>query len=151
MQISLAPGERHAGLTVNEYETLLMRHDLAEVLREPFRFMAEKGRHLLAHPRAIPNRSLDYAKYDFVRVFNQLFDTFRMNESMVEKLAARVLAFPASRFLRMKRSVSLLVSDRGEEGRGRPVQGTYQSPILVQWAKAARKRREVDVVLTRFR
>jgi thiamine phosphate synthase YjbQ (UPF0047 family) len=151
VQISLAPGERHAGLTVNEYETLLMRHDLAEVLREPFRFMAEKGRHLLAHPRAIPNRSLDYAKYDFVRVFNQLFDTFRMNESMVEKLAARVLAFPASRFLRMKRSVSLLVSDRGEEGHGRPVQGTYQSPILVQWAKAARRQREVDVVLTRFR
>jgi thiamine phosphate synthase YjbQ (UPF0047 family) len=151
VQISLAPGERHAGLTVNEYETLLMRHDLAEVLREPFRFMAEKTRHLLAHPRAIPNRSLDYAKYDFVRVFNQLFDAFRMNESVVEKLAARVLALPASRFLRMKRSVSLLVSDRGEEGRGRPVQGTYQSPILVQWAKAARKRREVDVVLTRFR
>jgi thiamine phosphate synthase YjbQ (UPF0047 family) len=151
VQISLAPGERHAGLTVNEYETLLMRHDLADVLREPFRFMAEKGRHILAHPRAIPNRSLDYAKYDFVRVFNQLFDAFRMNESVVEKLAARVLAFPASRFLRMKRSVSLLVSDRGEEGRGRPVQGTYQSPILVQWAKAASKQREVDVVLTRFK
>jgi len=149
--IELAPGERHAGLTVNEYETLLMRHDLADVLREPLRFMREKASHLFARPGAIANRSLDYAKYDMVRVFNQLFDHFAMNESMVERLAARVLAVPASRFLRMKRSVSLLVSDRETEGRGRPVQGTYQSPILVQWAKAQPQQREVDVILTRFR
>jgi hypothetical protein len=74
-----------------------------------------------------------------------------MNESMVERLAARVLAVPASRFLRMKRSVSLLVSDRQSAGIGRPVQGTYQSPILVQWAKASAKQREIDVVLTRFK
>ena len=58
---------------------------------------------------------------------------------------------PASRFLRMKRSVSLLVSDRETEGRGRPIQGTYQSPILVQWAKATPRQREVEVILTRFR
>jgi len=151
VRIELAKGERHAGLTVNEYETLLMRHDLAEVLREPLRFMREKASHLLARPRAIPNRSLDYAKYDMVQIFNQLFDTFRMNESVVERLAARVLAVPASRFLRMKRSVSLLVSDRVSEGVGRPIQGTYQSPILVQWANASAKQREVEVILTRFK
>ena len=74
-----------------------------------------------------------------------------MNESMVEKLVARVLAFPRSRFLRMKRSVSLLVSDREQQGRGRPVQGIYQSPILVQWEKAKGQQREIDVILTRFR
>ena len=113
--------------------------------------MAEKGRHLLADPRAIPNKTLQYAKYDMVRVFNEVFDAFRMNESLVEKLVARVLAYPASRFLRMKRSVSLLVSDRDREGIGRPIQGTYQSPILVQWAKASGRQREVDVVLTRFK
>jgi thiamine phosphate synthase YjbQ (UPF0047 family) len=150
LQLSLAPGERQAGLTVNEYETLLMRHDLADVLREPIRFMAEKGRHLLADPRAIPNKTLQYAKYDMVRVFNQVFDAFSMNESLVEKFVARLLAYPASRFLRMKRSVSLLVSDREREGLGRPIQGTYQSPILVQWAKADSRQRAVDVVLTRF-
>jgi hypothetical protein len=129
----------------------LMRHDLAEVLREPLRFMAEKAHSILAHPRAIPNKTIEYAKYDMVRVFNQLFDVFRMNESLVEKLVARVLAYPASRFLRMKRSVSLLVSDREQQGCGRPVQGIYQSPILVQWAKAQGQQREVDIVLTRFK
>ena len=86
-----------------------------------------------------------------VQIFNQLFDHSRMNESMVERLAARVLAVPAARFLRMKRSVSLLVSNRQTEGVGRPVQGFCQSPILVQWAKASAKQREVEVVLTRFK
>ena len=62
IRITLAPGERHAGLTVNEYETLLMRHDLSEVLRDPLRFMAEKAGHILGNPRAIPAKTLDYAK-----------------------------------------------------------------------------------------
>ena len=74
-----------------------------------------------------------------------------MNESMVESCRRACWPCPPARFLRMKRSVSLLVSDRQTAGIGRPVQGTYQSPILVQWAKASAKQREVDVVLTRFK
>jgi hypothetical protein len=150
IHITLGSGERHAGLTINEYETLLMQYDLVEVLRDPLRFMAEKGRHLWAAPRAIPNRTIEYAKYDMVRVFNELFDTFRMNESLIEKVLARLIAVPASRFLRMKRSVSLLVSDREREGHGTVVQGCYQSPILVQWQKADEQQRFVDITLTRF-
>ena len=129
-----------------------MQHDLAEVLREPLRFMREKASHLLARPRApSPTAASTTPSTTWCSIFNQLFDTFRMNESVVERLLARVLAVPASRFLRMKRSVSLLVSDRVTEGVGRPIQGTYQSPILVQWAKASAKQREVEVVLTRFK
>ena len=150
IRLTLAPGERHAGLTVNEYETLLMRHDLREVLRDPLRFMAEKAGHILGNPRAIPAKTLDYAKYDLVRVFNQLVDTLGLTESMVESVLARAIAMPASRFLRMKRSVSLLVSDRQTAGRGAIVEGTYQSPILVQWHRGARQSRALDVTLTRF-
>ena len=54
IDISLAPNEHHAGLTVNEYETLLMKHDLAEVLRNPLRFMAEKGKHMPSQPQGHP-------------------------------------------------------------------------------------------------
>ncbi len=150
IRLSLAPGERHAGLTVNEYETLLMRHDLREVLRDPLRFMAEKAGHILGNPRAIPAKTLDYAKYDLVRVFNRLVDALGLQESMVESVLSRAIAMPASRFLRMKRSVSLLVSDRGVEGRGAIVEGTYQSPILVQWHRGARQSRTLDVTLARF-
>ena len=35
VDITLEPAQRQAGLTVNEYETLLMQHDLMDVLRTP--------------------------------------------------------------------------------------------------------------------
>ncbi|MEO5897856.1 MAG: hypothetical protein ABIS06_19390 [Vicinamibacterales bacterium] len=150
LRLTLAPGEHHAGLTVNEYETLLMRHDLREVLRDPVRFMAEKAGHMLGNPRAIPAKTLDYAKYDLVRVFNKMVDVMGLRESMVESVLSRAIAVPAARFLRMKRSVSLLVSDRAEHGSGAIVEGTYQSPILVQWHRGLQPTRALDVTLTRF-
>ena len=150
IRLTLAPGERHAGLTVNEYETLLMRHDLSEVLRDPLRFMAEKAGHMLGNPRAIPAKTLDYAKYDLVRVFNQFVDMVGLRESLVESVLSRAIGMPAARFLRMKRSVSLLVSDQKVAGSGAIVEGTYQSPILVQWHRSPRPTRVLDVSLTRF-
>ncbi len=150
LRLALAAGEHHAGLTVNEYETLLMRHDLREVLRDPLRFMVEKAGHMLGNPRAIPAKTLDYAKYDLVRVFNKMVDVMGLGESMVESVLSRAIGVPAARFLRMKRSVSLLVSDRAEQGKGAIVEGTYQSPILVQWHRGARPTRALDVTLTRF-
>jgi hypothetical protein len=150
IRLALGAGEDQAALTINEYETLLMRHDLVDVIRDPFRFMAEKGRHLVADPWAIPAKAIDYAKYDFVRLFNQICDLFHISESRVEDLAARLIALPARRFLRMKRSVCLLVSDHGSPGRGRIVEGAYQCPILVQWRKAHADRRVVGITLTRL-
>jgi hypothetical protein len=150
VRLELASGERQAGLTVNEYETLLMRHDLAEVLRDPLRFMMQRGRHLLSDPRAIPAKTLGYAKYDLVRTFNEIFDALGLGESLVERMFARAIGLPAERFLRMKRSVSLLVSDGDSQGRGSIVEGTYQSPILVQWRRSPRRFRRLDVILTRF-
>jgi hypothetical protein len=150
IRVELAGGERHAGLTVNEYETLLMRHDLFEVLRNPLRFAAEKARHALADPGAVPQRTLDYAKYDFVRVLNQMLDALGLNDSFVERVLSRAMALPADRFLRMKRSVNLLVSDRNRPGDGAIVEGTYQSPILVQWQAARGRTRHLNVTLTRF-
>lgn len=150
IRLALGAGEEQAALTVNEYETLLMRHDLVEVLRDPFRFMAEKGRNLIADPWAIPAKAIDYAKYDFVRLFNQVVDLFHISESRVEDLAARVIGLPARRFLRMKRSVSLLVSDRDTPGRGRIVEGTYQCPILVQWRKADADQRAIGITISRL-
>jgi hypothetical protein len=127
-----------------------MRHDLRDVLRDPLRFMAEKAGHMLGNPRAIPAKTLDYAKYDLVRVFNKLVDSLGLRESMVESVLSKAIGMPAARFLRMKRSVSLLVSDRNEPGQGAIVEGTYQSPILVQWHRGARPARVLDVTLTRF-
>ncbi len=150
VEISLARDESHAGLTVNEYETLLMKHDLAEVLRDPLRFMARKGRNMLKDPGAIPGKAKNYAKYDLVRLVNKVLDTLGLSESLVERVIDKCFAVPAERFLRMKRSVRLLVTEDPANGEGTIVQGRYQSPILVQWRKSEPQARSLNVKLTRF-
>lgn len=151
IDIALATDERNAGLTVNEYETLLMRHDLAEVLRNPFKFMAEQGRNMLLDPKAIPSKTINYAKYDLVHVFNELMDAFKVSHSVVEKILSKFIAYPAARFLRMKRGISLFISDTSNGKRGRIVHGRYQSPILVQWNNANGNTRYLDVSISEFR
>jgi thiamine phosphate synthase YjbQ (UPF0047 family) len=150
LHITLDPGERHSAVTVNEYETLLMKHDLAEVLRNPLSFVAKQYHSAIKDPRAVPSKTLGYAKYDFVRVMNLGLDALRLRNSVVERLLARTLAVPASRFFRMRRSVSLLVSERADGTHG-IVEGTYQSPILVQWQRSPRGSRVLDVTLTELR
>jgi hypothetical protein len=151
VRLELGAGEQYASLTVNEYETLLMQHDLAEVLRNPLRFAAEKARNAWNDPRAVPGKALDYAKYDLVRALNRLVDAVGLGASRLERVVARALEAPVSRFLRMKRSVDLLVSDSRTPGIGAVVEGTYQTPIMVQWRPADQGARAVDVTITRFR
>jgi thiamine phosphate synthase YjbQ (UPF0047 family) len=150
VEISLDPEDRDAALTVNEYETMLMRHDLTEVLRDPLRFMAQRGRSLLRDPKAIPFKSLGYAKYDVVRVLNEIIDSLGLSESALERLLGRAMGFPARRFLRLKRSVSLPISNAEGKPAGRVVRGTYQSPILIQWHNAPGGSRTVNVTLREF-
>ena len=151
VDISLGAGELQTGLTVNEYETLLMKHDLVDVLRYPLRFMVETGRRMIREPRAIPGKALNYAKYDLVQVVNEVVDALGLSESFFERVVDKFLAVPASRFLWMKRSLSLLVSDQEEDGEGSIIQGKYQSPILVQWNRPANAAtRRIGVRIVRF-
>lgn len=150
VDISLASNERNAGLTVNEYETLLMSHDLLEVVQNPMRFMARKGYNMLRDPKAIPNKAKNYAKYDLVQVVNEFIDATGLSESLVERIINKFIAFPARRFLRMKRNISCLVNDVSSPGKGELVHGTYQSPILVQWRKVEPQERILNVSFVRF-
>jgi thiamine phosphate synthase YjbQ (UPF0047 family) len=149
VDISLEATERNAGITVNEYETLLMQHDLAEVLKDPLRFARLKAHHLIEDPLAVPGKALSYARYDVVRILNSLMEAFRVHESVVERLVAKAMALPARRFLRTRR-VSFLATDMTGEGRAQLVRGRYQSPILVQWGPAESQARALDVSLVRL-
>ena len=151
IDISLDPSERFAGLTVNEYETLLMTYDLVQILKNPMKFMGEKGKYLLQHPGKIPTRTKEYAKYDFVQIFNELMDSFGMSQSVFEKLLARVIALPAEKFLSMKRHISFLVSNNGNDDTAKIVQGRYQSPILVQWKESLNASRLLNLTVTRYK
>jgi hypothetical protein len=112
--------------------------------------MAIHGKTMLRDPKAIPTKTMDHARYDLVHILNELMDAFRLSESMIERIVAAFMGVPASRFLRMKRSVSLLVSDVEGSGKARIVHGTYQSPILVQWRRPDDQVRRLDVTITRF-
>src|SRR5262245_6962366 len=149
VDLIVEPSERHVGLTVNEYETLLMQHDLVDVLKDPLRFAKIKTRHLLDDPLAIPGKTLNYAKYDVVRVLNSLMEALRLDQSSFERLVAKVMAVPAQRFLRSRR-VSVLAAADADHAAARLVRGTYQSPILVQWQSAERQARRLDVVLVQL-
>lgn len=149
LDIVLGAHEQSAGLTVNEYETLLMRHDLADILRDPLRFMARQGRRMLQNPRAVPTKSLGYARYDVVRIINRLMDATGLSDSAFEGMLSRLMALPAERRLRFKRSLSMPV---GTDAKGRPqlVTGRYQTPIMIQWAAAKGQARRITLRLTRF-
>ncbi|HEY7476278.1 MAG TPA: hypothetical protein VH679_14760 [Vicinamibacterales bacterium] len=151
VRLELDRTEQHASLTVNEYETLLMRHDLAEVLHNPLRFAAEKARHAWNDPFAVPTKALGYAQYDLVRALNRLVEALGLEASRIERILARTLEGPASRFLRMRRSVDLVVSDSNQARPGAIIEGTYQTPILLQWRPARGAVRRVSVRLTRLR
>jgi hypothetical protein len=85
-----------------------------------------------------------------VRVLNKGLDSLGLRGSIVERVLARTLAVPAARFFRMRRSVSLLVAERPDGTTG-IVEGTYQSPILVQWQHAPRQSRVLNISLTELR
>ena len=143
------PEDRHVGLTVNEYETLLMRNDLPQALRDPLRYMVQRGKKLLRHPSVIPGKTRDYAAYDLIHFYNDLMDNVPVGRSVIDRFLS-VLSSPAKRILRLKRHVSLLVSDSAETGTSRIVQGQFQSPILVQHHPATNGVRHLDVTLRRF-
>ena len=149
IDIVLAPEEDHAALTVNEFETLLMQHDMAHVLSNPMRFMAEKGWNMLRNPRVVPMKMLNYAKYDLVHVVNKTLDKLHMSGSFVGRGIQNVLATQAAKALRMKRSVSFLISEPENKGPS-IVSGTYQSPIMIQWNSAQKNARRLEAMLFRF-
>lgn len=146
LDLSLVPGERHAGLTVNEYETLLMQHDLPEVLRNPLHFMAQKARSVLRDPLSVPHKTLDYVSYDLIHVFNELMAALGIRQSSIERLLVRAISYPAARFLRLRRSVSFLLS----ESPSPIVLGRYQSPILIQWLPAREQERRLRLSLVSY-
>lgn len=149
VDITLDPEEKASAVTVNEFETLLMRHDLAEVLHNPLRFMARQGRRMLSDPGAVPAKSIGYAKYDFVQLVNRAIDGLGLRDTPVERAVVRFMAWPAARLLRWKRSVSIPVVARNGNGPDL-VHGQYQSPILIQWKASPDQARTVRLGLTRF-
>lgn len=151
IDISLDATEKNAGITVNEYETLLMTHDLVEILKNPLKFMGEKGKYIIQNPQLIRSRTREYAKYDLVHILNEMMDAFHISQSLFEKILAKFIAMPAERMLRFKRNISMLISNNHQNIVTDIVQGRYQSPILIQWKQASSQSRRLHLKITRFK
>ncbi|NVL92602.1 MAG: hypothetical protein HWN71_06135 [Desulfobacterales bacterium] len=149
IDIGLAQEERHAALTVNEYETLLIRNDLPRALSNPLRYIVRRGKKLLQNPASIPGKTRSYATYDIIHLYNELTKNVQLRPSVVEKVLSR-LSTPISRIFRLKRHITLLVSNNADTGAGRIVQGTYQSPILLQRQMADKGVRCLEITLRNF-
>jgi thiamine phosphate synthase YjbQ (UPF0047 family) len=149
VDLRLAPGERHAGLTVNEAETLLMRNDLPEALRDPLRYVLRHGGRLLRHPGSIPGKTREYALYDLVHLYNEVMDVLGVGRAVADRILSR-LAGPAWRLFRLKRQVSFPVLDGAQTGRSHIIEGRYQSPILIQHRPAEGGVRRLEVAVWRF-
>ena len=149
IDIRLAPRERHVGLTVNEYETMLMRNDLPEVLRDPLRYMLRHSKALLSNPAAIPAKMRDYALYDLIHLYNEVMDNVQIGRALLER-GLSFLSGPAARLFRLKRGIQLFISGCGEAGRERIMQGLYQSPILIQYQQAEQGVRGLEITLWAF-
>jgi thiamine phosphate synthase YjbQ (UPF0047 family) len=148
VRLRLPRFEPGVGVTVNEFEALLMERDLTRVLANPMGF-ARGG--AVAMGRALQALGLP--------------------EARVRRLLTRAMASPSPRILRMQQEMTLGLlpphagEDPGEadirqEGEGaagpaRPspavVRGTYQSPLLVQRQGCPSGERRIQVTLTRFR
>ena len=126
-----------------------MRNDLVDVLKNPLRYAKIKAHNILDDPRAIPGKTLSYAKYDVVRVLNRLMEALGLDQSSFERLVAKVMAVPARRFMRSRR-VSFLAGRDGHSGTARVLRGTYQSPILVQWQPAVGQARRLDISIVKL-
>ena len=162
VRISLDDEESDAGLTVNEYEPLLVRNDLPGVLRNPLRYMREQAVSIIRDPLSLPVKARHYLRHDLVQVIHEILSTIGRNASLLESVIHRlgihvalldsvidrVATVPAPRWLRVGRSVALLVAESG--GTGQLVRGRYQSPILLQWHRANNSRRKLTVTVDRF-
>ena len=105
---------------------------------------------MLDDPRAIPGKTLSYAKYDVVRVLNSLMEALRLDQSSLERLVGEGhvgagAPVPPHR----ARSASWRRATATIPGRA-SLRGTYQSPILVQWQPAERQERRLDISIVQL-
>ncbi|MCY3594174.1 MAG: hypothetical protein OXH01_02915 [Bacteroidetes bacterium] len=160
----LDSNEKNAGITVNEYETLLVERDITDVLKNPLRYMLDHASELVRHPLTLPGKAKKVLTYelhlairDGLRLASRSVSAV---EYMVERLGMRLpllesvidrLATPLeTRWMNLGTTARFLINAGNEEPHGRITTGTYQSPILIQWRRPDSDMRNLRVRLLQF-
>ena len=149
IEIRLGGEEHHAALTVNEYETLLMRNDLPNAIRDPLHYMIGRGKNLIQNPASIPAKTRGYAVYDLIHFYNEIMNSLQIGRPVFEKIFP-YLSASASRVFRLKRHIRFMVSGADKSQAGHVIQGRYQNPILLQYKRPAKDFRVLEIKVWKF-
>jgi len=160
----LDPHEKHAGVTVNEFETLLMERDITDVLKNPVKYMLGNVSEFAKHPLSLPNKAKKVMMYELHQAIRDGLRLASRGVSAIEHISERLgvqlpllehaidlIATPLeTRWMNLGNSMRFLINAENEEDAGRIITGTYQSPILIQWRRTESDIRHLKVRLLRF-
>jgi hypothetical protein len=162
--LELTPGENHAGVTVNEFEALLVERDITDVLLNPLKYMLYNAPQFARHPLMVPSKAKNMLQYeihlairDGLRVANRsvsileyMVERLGMHLPLLEHIVDRIASPLEARWMNLGSSIQLLINAKDEDPLGRVMVGTYQSPILIQWRRPESDVREMRLRLLRF-
>ena len=162
--LELAPDEKHAGVTVNEFESLLVERDITDALLNPLRYMLYNVPQFARHPLMVPSKAKDMLLYeihlairDGLRVANRsvsileyMVERLGMDLPLLEHVIDRIASPLEARWMNLGSTIRLLINAEDEAPLGRVMIGTYQSPILIQWRRPESDTREMRLRLLRF-
>ena len=162
--IDLEDDEKYAGLTVNEYETLLVEKDLTTAILDPLKYMVRNSPKLVRDPFSIPSKAKKFLTNEFKKIAPEVLNTASRNMSRLEYVVERLgfhlqfleniidrLAAPSeARWMNLGRNINLLINAENEYQNGSVKLGPFQNPILIQWRRPDSKVRRLRLRLLRF-
>ena len=164
LTFELDQDEGHAGITVNEFEKLLMERDITDVLLNPLRHMLNNASEFAKHPLSLPTQAKKVLTYEMhlaiqdglklasrsVSVIEYMAERMGMNLPLLEYVIDRLATPLESRWMNLGSTAHFLINAKDEEEIGQFAVGTYQSPILIQWRSPKSGKRKLHVRLECF-
>ncbi len=164
VSLELEHEENHAGITVNEFENLLVQRDITDVLLNPLRYMLDSASELARHPQRLPRKAKKILKYELhlaiqdclrlagrsASVIEHMVGRLGMNLPLLENIIDRLATPLEARWMNLGRITRFLINTDDDGEYGHISIGTYQSPILIQWRKPDSLERTLRVRLHQF-
>ncbi len=164
VSFELETEENHAGITVNEFENLLVQRDITDVLLNPLRYMLDSAPELARHPERLPRKAKKMLTYELHLAIRDCLRLAGRGASVIEHMAGRLgvnlplleniidrLATPLeARWMNLGSTIRFLINADEDQEYGHVSIGTYQSPILIQWRKPNSLERVLCVRLLRL-
>ncbi len=160
LTLELESDEKHAGITVNEFESLLVERDITDVLMNPLKYMLNNVSEFARRPLMLPRKAKKMLAYELrlairdglklagrsVSAIEYIAERLHMRLPLLEYIIDRIASPLEARWMNLGSTARFLINADSDTAHGKIMVGTYQSPILIQW-----RRPESDVRRVRAR